>query len=99
MENDVHRSVDVDVAGHVVSNELERAAAQVLKVAEIARQQVVDADDRVTAIEQRFAEMRSQESGGAGDDDSQYAIPRWNRPRKSVSHMIFRSRVTDQFSM
>ena len=33
-------------------------------------QQVVDADDRVAAIEQRFGEMRADEAGGAGDDDA-----------------------------
>ena len=38
----------------------------------VARQQVVDADDRVAAIEQRFCEMRADEAGGAGDDDSSW---------------------------
>ena len=69
--------------------------------------------DRVVAIEQRFGEVRSDEAGGAGDDDAffhsvltltlsadsaQYACL-WKNPRSSVSHMILRSRRTDQFSM
>jgi hypothetical protein len=47
-----------------------------LKVCEIAGQQVVDADHRTASIEERLAEMRTEEPRGASDDDSQYAIPR-----------------------
>ena len=101
MQDEVDRAVDVDVARDVVSDELEVAVAQVRDVGDVAGQQVVDADDGVAAIEQRFAEMRADEAGGAGDDDShrRRQYPRWKRPRTSVSHMIFRSSVTDQFSM
>ena len=44
--------------------------AQVRDVADVARQQVVDADDRVAAIEQGLGEMRADEPGGTGDDDA-----------------------------
>jgi hypothetical protein len=64
----IDRAVDVDVVGDVVADELEIAIAQVRDVGEIARQQVVDADDGVAAIEQRFRQMRSDETGGAGND-------------------------------
>ena len=43
---------------------------QVRDVGGVAGQQVVDADDRVAAIEQRFGEVRADEAGGAGDDDA-----------------------------
>ena len=33
-------------------------------------QQVVDADDRVAAVEERLGEMGADEAGGAGNDDS-----------------------------
>ena len=66
----VHRSVDVDVVGDVVLDELEVAIAQVRDVGDVAGQQVVDADDRVAAIEQRFGEMRADEAGRAGNDDT-----------------------------
>ena len=77
-------------------DELEVAVAQVCDVRQIAGQEVIDTDDRMPAIEECFAEMGADEAGGAGDDGSH---TRWKRPRKTVSHMIFRSRVTDQFSM
>ena len=77
-------------------------ARQVRDVADVAGQQVVDADDRVAAIEQRLGQVRADEAGGAGDDDSflahQYACL-WKKPFSSVSHMILRSSATDQFSM
>ena len=96
MEHEVHRTIDVDMACDIVTDELEIAVSQMRDVREIAGQQVVHADHRVPAIEERFAEMGSDESRGAGDDCSH---TRWKRPRNTVSHMILRSRVTDQFSM
>ena len=66
----VHRPVDVDVVGDVVLDELEVAIGEVRDVGDIAGQQVVDADDGVAAIEQRFGEMRADEAGGTGDDDT-----------------------------
>ena len=96
MQDEIHGTVDVDVPRDVVADELEVAAAQVRDVGEIAREQVVDADDGVPAVEKRFAEMGSNETGGAGDHGSH---TRWKRPRKTVIHMILRSSVTDQFSM
>ena len=33
-------------------------------------EQVVDADDGVAAIEERFGEVRADEPGGAGNDDA-----------------------------
>jgi hypothetical protein len=85
----------------------------------------------VAAIEEGFAEVRSDEAGCAGDDSSHTSdtlmaereraqgalhmsaadklvrsrtrccggYDRWTSPRKTVNHMIFRSSVTDQFSM
>src|SRR5688572_33295016 len=53
----VDRAVDVDVPRDVVPDELEVTVAQVGDVGQVAGQQVVDADDRVAAIEQRLAEM------------------------------------------
>ena len=49
-------------------DELKIAIAQVRDVGQVARQQVVDADHREAAIEQRFRQVRSDETGGAGDD-------------------------------
>ena len=66
----VHRPVDVDVVGDVVLDELEVAIVQMRDVGDVAGQQVVDADDGVAAIEQRFGEVRADEAGGSGDDDA-----------------------------
>ena len=43
---------------------------QMRDVADVAGQQVVDADHRVAAIEQRLREVRADEPGGAGDDNA-----------------------------
>jgi hypothetical protein len=39
-------------------------------VGDVAREQVVDADHRVAAIEQGFGKMGANEPGRAGDDHS-----------------------------
>jgi hypothetical protein len=38
----------------------------------VAGQEVVDADDTVAAIEEGLRQMRADEAGGAGDDDSSH---------------------------
>ena len=71
---------------------------------EIARQQIVDADDRAIAVEELFGQVRADESSGSCDDDAAFrheagSVYRVRTPRKSVIHMILRSSETDQFSM
>ena len=70
VQHEVDRAVDVDVVRDVVLDEREVAVDQVRDVGGVAGQQVVDADDRVVAIEQRFGEVRADEAGGSGDDDA-----------------------------
>ena len=55
-------------------DELELAVAQVRDVGDVAGQQVVDADDRIAAIEQRFGQVRPDEAGRAGDDDTFFGM-------------------------
>jgi hypothetical protein len=50
-------TIDVDVLRHVVSNELKILIAKVSDVGEVAGDQVIDANDGVTALQQRFREM------------------------------------------
>ena len=70
VQHEVHRAVDVDVVGDVVLDERRnRGSARCAMFADVARQQVVDADDRVVAVEQRLGEMGADEAGGAGNDD------------------------------
>ena len=102
VEHEVHFALDVDVARHVVADELELAVTQVADVRQIAGPQVVDADDRVAAIEQ--ASQRCDPMNPAAPVTTigmgqVSARRRWKRPRTSVSHMIFRSSMIDQFSM
>ena len=81
----------------------EVAARQVRDVREVAGQQVVDADDRVARVEQRLRQVRSDEPGGAGDDDAHVSERPCQAalcsPRRTVSHMILKSSASDQFSM
>ena len=107
VEHHVHGAVDVDVVGDVVLDEQEIAVRQVRHVRDVAGQEVVDADDRVAEVEERFRQVRSDEAGRTGDDDAWFAHGRTARsqyaclksPLTSVSHMIFRSRRSDQFPM
>ena len=61
VEDEVERAGQVDVVGHVVLDEHEVAAGQVLEVGPVARDEVVHADDGVPAVEEVFGEMRSDE--------------------------------------
>ena len=56
-------------------DEQEVAAGQVGDVGQVARQEVVDADHRVAAVEQRLGEVRADEPGGPGDDDAWLDMP------------------------
>ena len=62
-------AVDVDVIRDVVLDEREVPVHQMRDVGRRAGEQVVDADNRIIAIEERFGEVRTDESGRAGDDD------------------------------
>src|SRR5204863_2847408 len=65
----IERAVDVDVVGDVVFDEAEAVAAEeVLDVFRIAGDEVVHADDFVSAIEKELAEVRAEEAGAAGDE-------------------------------
>jgi hypothetical protein len=70
VQHDVHRAVDVDVVGDVVLDELEIQASQVSDVGNVSGQQVVDPDNAVALLEQGLGQVRSDESGGAGNDNA-----------------------------
>ena len=74
VEHVIDRPFDVDVACHVVADELEVAIAQVRDVGHLAGEEVVDADDRMTAVEQGFTQVGADESGGSGHDGSRHRI-------------------------
>ena len=57
----------------VMAEELETAVAeQVFHVLATACEEVVEADDLVAALEKAFAEMRTEKSGAAGDEDAMH---------------------------
>jgi hypothetical protein len=70
VKDEIDRSLDVDVVRDVVLDEREVAIREMRDVCRVAREQVVDADDAAAAIEERFGEMRSDESGRTGNDDA-----------------------------
>ncbi len=76
VQHDVDRAVHVDVVGDVVFDEHEVAPREVRDVGEIARQQVVDADDRAVAVEQFFGQVGADEAGGSRDDDAAFVVHR-----------------------
>jgi hypothetical protein len=66
--DEVHIALDVEVLGHVVVDEVEILAAEVLDVLERPGVEVVYADDAGAAFDQVIAEMRAEKAGSAGDD-------------------------------
>ena len=70
VQHEVDRPLDVDVIGHVVLDEREVAIDEMRDVRRVARQQVVDADHGVVAIEQRFRKVRADEPCGSSDNDT-----------------------------
>ena len=71
-----------------MADELEVAIAQVGDVGHRPGEEVVDADDGMTAVEERFAEMGADESGGAGDDGP------WHKSEFRIFLMSARRGVT-----
>ena len=70
VEHVVHRSVEIEILGHVHLDERELAIGQVGDVRDVASNEIVDADDGVAAIEKRFGEVRADEAGHPGNDDT-----------------------------
>ena len=72
--DEVDGLVDRDRVDHVVIQEREGIVAQVLDVLERRHDEVVQADHAVAALEQRFAEMRAEEAGAAGDEGRGHGV-------------------------
>ncbi len=66
--DEVERLVDEHRLDHVVVHERECLVAEVIDVLERRDDEVVDADDAMAALEQRFAEVGAEEPGAAGDE-------------------------------
>ena len=70
VQHEVDLALDVDIVGDVVFDEGEIAVHQVRDVRRGAREQVVDADDGIVAIEQCLGEVRPDEPGRTSYDDA-----------------------------
>ena len=69
MKYEVHRSVDIDVLTDVVVNKAEPiVVSKVSHVLLRTGDQVVHAEDVTAALEKSIADVRADETGGAGDD-------------------------------
>ncbi len=66
--DEVDRLLAHDRLDHVVVEEGERIVAEVVDVLERRDDKVVDADDAVTALQERLAEVGAKEAGAAGDE-------------------------------
>ena len=62
--------IDVDVIRDVVLDEREVAVHEMRDVRRVAREQIVDADDGITAIEECFGQVGADESCRPGDDNA-----------------------------
>ena len=77
MQHTVQRSLDVRVRRDVVAETGEAVIAdQMGDVVRMAGDEVVQPDDRVAIGEEAIGEMRAEEPGGAGDEDSHAVAPR-----------------------
>ncbi len=77
MEDRVHGPVEEDVLRDVVVDEAELPVpGEVGDVADVARHEVVEADDLVTLGEKAVREVAAEEAGGPRDDDAHQARPR-----------------------
>ena len=71
----VQRTVQVDVRADVVVHKGEfRQALEVLQVAQIASNQIVHSHHFVAFRDEAVAQVGTQESGGAGDEDAGHAV-------------------------
>ena len=71
MQNGVEGTLQVDVVGHVMADEAEAfVAGQVRDIVGATRDEVVHCDDGVPFVQQPIAEMTTQETGAAGDQNS-----------------------------
>ena len=76
MEYPIEGSRDVDELGHVVLHQHEIVSAvEVTEILPAPGDKVVNADDRVPTVKKPIREMRSQESTGARDQDTQPGLP------------------------
>ena len=77
MQYAVESAVDVRVGGDVVAQETEAVVPhQVRDILRMARDEVVEADDVVALGKEAVAEVRSEKTGRAGDEDSHVLPPR-----------------------
>ena len=70
VQHEVDGAADVDMMSHVVFDEIERQIPQVSNVRDVAGLEIVNTDDAVATVEQRFGEMRADEPRGTRNDDS-----------------------------
>ncbi len=74
-----------DRLGNIVADELEiRPAQQMRDVDLLAGEEVVEADHVVPFIDQPLAQMRTQKSGAAGDQDPAMSGHAWSYSRGSL---------------
>jgi hypothetical protein len=76
MEYSVKTAADVNVIGDIVPDEKKiRIPRQVCDITHVACDQIVHANDAVTFVEETVAEVRSDESGSARNQNSQCPLP------------------------
>ena len=78
--DDVDGLVDRDLLRHVVVDEREAVAAEVLDVLERRDLEVVEADNALSLLEERLAEVRAEKPGATGDERGRHrgdATRRW----------------------
>ena len=81
MKYEVHRSVDIDVLTDVVVNKAEPiVVSKVSHVLLRTGDQFVHAEDVTAPLEKSIADVRADETGGAGDDRPGHLVSAARRP-------------------
>ena len=81
MKHEVHRSVNIDVLTDVVLDKAEPIV--VSKVGQVrlgTGHEVVNTEDVTAALEKAIADVRADETGGAGDDRPGHLVSAARRP-------------------
>jgi len=85
-----HVHLDIEREGHIVTHPLKvRVVEQMGDVVLGAGEEVVEADDIMTIVQQAVAEMRAEEAGAAGDERANAGVVVFHFKKESLKKTVF----------
>jgi hypothetical protein len=71
MQDEIHRTINVDVIGYIVMEELKTAVVKMGDVVDASGGQIIDADNFVSLSKQSIHQVRTQKASAAGENNAQ----------------------------